>query len=175
MPFQPTQLTSEYIRGIVYNAVEKGVGFVATKRFESVANDGSVEFVLVLSDDATKDATLILVEITATGKAWVDTYKNSTITSNGTEMPIQNLKISSSTTSEMKAYYGGSYTPPSGKFMEYLIPGGTRVFSIGSAVAVGEVVLLKRGSNLHFKITNKSGTTADIGVKILWIESVLAV
>lgn len=102
-------------------------------------------------------------------QAWVDVYRNNTVSSSGTSVTPVNLNFGSSNTSVVNVEYGGSYVAGS-LVHSTVVPGGSQIRAVGSAVEVGESVVIPPGNDFLIKVTNKSASASDISIRVLWWE-----
>jgi len=112
---------------------------------------------------------LVGLLVSTSGAVWLDLYKNNTITSYGTSVATHNLNMASNNVAQFKVYHTPTATPGTLIF-QTVIPGGTSVRAIGAYAELGEYRIIPQDLDLLLILTNKSETTADIGVKVLWIE-----
>jgi len=103
-----------------------------------------------------------------TGQCHLDAYKDSTITSAGTEITPTNRVIGSTQTSAMHVEYGGTYAAGD-LITQRVIAGGSGNFATGGNVACATFKILE-GHLLHLKITNKSQSSEDISASFVWWE-----
>ena len=149
---------------------ELGYVFMIAHRFESIADNSSVELIFVNPSNSGKKAYIVSIELIAGGETLIDCYKNSTINANGTEITPINKKFGSNIESAMHVEYGGTYTP-SGSSMSFLITGGASHFTRMGGENEGLIAgIIEPGNNLHIKLTNKSGTTIKMGIRMVWYE-----
>ena len=159
--------TMTYPRFFIKILEEKG--FICSHRFEGVASDASVDMYVENPSGSGVYMYIIAVEIASYGQGWIDFYRNNSISTSGTRANIFPLFLGSAKTSKIYIEYGGTYTL--GDLAMYTItPGGRRSRAIGSLAEVGETLIIPPGQNMVIRFTNKSDTTVDVSIKIIWWE-----
>ena len=153
----------------LFGLILDGKVFSASHRFESVASDDSVSMYFENPQNSGKDAYIVAIEIVSTGKFWIDIYRGNTVTTHGTSVTPANLNLSSSNTPACKVEYGGTYTAGT-LAHQSVAPGGSHLRAIGSIVEVGESVVISPGDNLLIVATNKSASSEDMSIRIIWWE-----
>lgn len=157
------------VRQYILDVYREGSAFDASKRF-TLSPGASADVVVVNPSGSGVDLYLIDIEVTTTGTVYIDLYQDSTISSNGSEVPVLSKRVGSSKTPKGKVYHSGSYTPGQ-QVMETLGWGGVKNFASGGQVAVGVGIIIDEGHNLHIRITNPSNTdTITVSVRIIWYE-----
>lgn len=146
-----------------------GYGFSISHRFESVSSDSTAEVYFENPSGSGRDIYIIIVEVISTGQGWCDIYRDNTITSAGTSITPVNLNLGSSIASVANVEYGGTYTTGT-QVHSTTIPGGSGVRAIGSSAEVGESVILPEDSNILIRVTNKSSSSEDASIRIIWCE-----
>ena len=151
---------------------EEGYGFMASKRFENVADGDSIDVFFENPPGSNRKVTIVVIEVGALGQGHLDIYKNSTKTASGTIIEPQNLNLSSPT--EAKAYpeYGGTYTVGK-KIHETVVFGGKKLRIVGSASEIGERLIMPPGYNILVRVINKAGVVTDYSIEFKWFEDVL--
>ena len=112
---------------------------------------------------------IISIDIVAFAQAWVDIYRDNTITTNGTAITPINLNLGSTNTSPALVEYGGSYTIGQ-PVHSTVVPGGSLIRAVGGASEVGESVIIPETKNILVRVTNKSASASDISIRIIWWE-----
>ena len=149
--------------------VEKGYGFAASHRFESVTSGDYRDLLFENPSGSGVKAVIAEIEIVGLAQLYVDIYVNNTVTSHGTAIQPFNLNTGSPIASKMVIEYGGSYTLGD-LIYNMVVPGGNRGRAIGGSVAIGETVILVPGKNFVMRVTNSSAATTDFSVRALWWE-----
>ena len=136
------------------------------ERFLDVADDATITFKL---SAVTKDMHLVII-VDAEGKSHLDSYENTTFSTNGTEQTTFNRFIDNAPDATSKIYLTPTVTTIGDKRFSKLILGGTGPQSTGSTGGVFVESVLSKGYDLYLVITNKSGQAKDYGVTIEWYE-----
>jgi len=152
-----------------FKKVYDGYGFVVSHRFESVSSDAQVQVLLENPSGSGRTVYLVLIEVVSTGQGHVNVHVNNTVSTSGTSLTPQNLRIGSSITPVANVEYGGSYTVGD-TYQQTVLPGGSGVRAVGSIYGLGESVIIPEGNNILVTVTNKSSSSEDFSVKILWWE-----
>jgi len=105
-------------------AVKEGRAYDTSKRF-SIGAGGSLDIIIINPSDNTQEATIIEIEITATGTCFVDMYQDSEIVAQGTEVQAMPKIIGETPKNKVKIFYGGTYNPGT-RVHETIVPGGTK-------------------------------------------------
>lgn len=141
-------------------AVEYGKVWNTDHYSESVVDDGSTNVHIATGSD---DKIKLSFRIVTGGDAIIQLVETPTISSNGTELDSYNLnrvdEIASSTVIYSDATFSSGTT-----IEDQYIPGGVKQFSRG-----GELIhrfIPKKNSSYVLKVTNKSGGSTFIGVKV---------
>ena len=152
-----------------FHKIEQGYAFAASKRFEGVTSGASVEILFRNPSDSGRKAVVASIEIIGLAQLYADIYKDNTVTSDGTPIPVVNLNLSSSITNKMVVAYNGSYSLGTPVY-NMVVPGGSHIRAIGGAIQMGETVILPPGGNFILRITNKSASATDFSARVLWWE-----
>jgi len=145
-----------------------GFGFTASHRFEGVASNDAVNMYFENPADSGRTVYIVIVEVVSFGQLWIDIYRGVTA-SGGTSITPVNLNFASAVDSVAIVKYGVTFTD--GTLAHSTVcPGGSRVNAVGGAVEVGETVIIPPGYSFLVQATNKSGTSTDLSVRILWWE-----
>ena len=155
----------------LFKKIYDGYGFSISHRFENVASGDSVEIYFENPANSGRVVFIISIEITTFAQAWADVYRNNSVTSSGTTTTPVNLNFGSNIASVVSVEYGGTYSLGD-NVHNTVVPGGSRIRAIGSQSEVGEVVIIPEGKNFIVRVTNKSGSSSDISVRIIWWEEV---
>lgn len=149
--------------------VLKGVAFIVSHRFEGVAGGGTAELYFENPEGSGKTLHLIVVEVDATGQGYIDIYRDNTVSASGTSLTPVNLNHTKSTTSVVKAEYGGTYTP--NELIRNIVhPGGYGVRAVGNMSELGEEIIMPEGDNILVVFTNSTASDEDVSIEILWWE-----
>ena len=152
-----------------HEKVRQGKAFSVSRRYVSIDNNESVYMMFENPADSGVVACVAAVEVIPDGKSYVDIYRDFEVTAAGEEQTPVNERLSSGNTAKCKVYYGGEYSLGT-KAHETMAYGGTKNNAIGSLVEIGESVVIDPGYRLLFAITNKSGSTIDISIRVIWCE-----
>ena len=152
-----------------HQRVRAGRAFSVSRRYASVDNNESVYMMFENPSDSGVIACVAAVEVIPDGKSYVDIYREFEVTAEGELQQPVNERLSSDNTAKCKVYYGGEYSLGT-KAHETIAYGGTKNNAIGSLVEIGESVVIDPGYRALFAITNKSGSTIDISIRIIWCE-----
>lgn len=153
-----------------FHYILRGYGYIATKRFEGLADDSSVDVYIENPLGSGRLVYCVLVEISGFGNAYVDVYYGVSVTSSGNDLIA--MKMNKKGKDPIKIIeYGGTYDISGAeKVCETVLPGGTKKEAIGGAISFGEAVLVSENENYLIRITNKSGVANDFSVKSVWWE-----
>lgn len=152
-----------------FKKIFEGYGYSISHRFENISSGSSVDLYFENPSTSEKNVFIIAVEIVTFAQAWIDIYRNNSITASGTSITPLNLNMSSSNTSVSYIEYGGTYT--TGELaLNTVCPGGSRIRAVGGVSEVGESVIVNPGSNILVRVTNKSADSQDVSIRIIWWE-----
>jgi len=149
--------------------VRQGRAFSVSRRYASIDNNDAVYMMFENPSDSGVIACVAAVEVIPDGKSYVDIYRDFEVTSKGELQQPVNERLSSDNTAKCKVYYGGEYSVGA-KAHETMAYGGTKNNAIGSLVEIGESVIIDPGYKVLFAVTNKSGSTIDISIRVIWCE-----
>mgnify|MGYP000651507505 CR=1 FL=1 len=149
--------------------IYEGYGFSISHRFESVSSDASVDIYFENPSGSGRTVYIVMIEVVSFAQAHIDIYRNSTVTSSGTSITPVNLNFSSTITSVANVEYGGTYTLGT-LTLNTVCPGGRAIRAVGGASEVGETVIIPPGYNFLIRVTNKSTSSADLSIRIIWWE-----
>jgi hypothetical protein len=152
--------------------IYQGYGFSVSHRFESVASDASVDLYFENPSASGREVFIVAVEVVSFAQAWVDVYRGNTVVASGTSITPVNLNFEKAYGCVVSAEYGGTYTPGT-QVHETVCPGGSLVRAVGSAVEIGESVVIPEGFNLLVRATNKSASATDLSIRVIWWEESL--
>jgi len=156
----------------LYRAIEDGDAYSVSHRFTNVGSDNKVRVCLINPSASNIMVKVIAVEVTTFAQAWVDVYRDAEI-SGGLYLDPVNLNFDSNKFSGVTIMYGFSHML--GVLVHStVVPGGTRINAVGGFAEVGESVLIGPGHNLVIEVTNKSTTSSDISIRIIWFETRVA-
>jgi len=149
--------------------VHHGNFWGAYKRLEGVANDASVDFLIVTGSGKIPHTTIVVV---ATANAFLDWYPNPTITNDGTEITPLVMNPATTRTPETKVYFTPTVGAPGTVGPTVVIPGGARQTSVGGAARNGAEIQLAQSKKYLLRVTNKggAGVIAHIGLQMEWYE-----
>ena len=149
--------------------VKQGRAFSVSRRYVGVDNNDAVYMMFENPSDSGVIACVAAVEVIPDGKSYVDIYRDFEVTVEGELQQPGNERLSSDNTAKCKVFYGGEYSLGT-KAHETMAYGGTKNNAIGSLVEIGESVIIDPGYRLLFVITNKSGSTIDMSIRVIWCE-----
>jgi len=152
--------------------IEEGYGFMASKRFENLANGAFVDVFFENPPDSNRKVNIVVIEVGAFGQGHLDVFKNNTKVAGGTIIEPQNLNLGSPNEAKALLEHGGNYVAGK-KIHETVAFGGTKVRLVGSASEIGERLILPPSYNIIVRITNKAGTATDFSIEFKWFEDVL--
>jgi len=151
----------------------QGYAFTAGHRFENVASDSEVNVALRVPEGADREVFFILFELSSFAQAHIDLCFDA-YQSGGTEIKPVNLRRSMKDTISPVAevLYGVTYTPGEDR-IPMVHSGGSKKFAIGGLTELGGSAIMAPGYDAVLVITNKSGSSQDISVRLLWWEDEL--
>jgi len=149
--------------------IYEGYGYAASHRFEGVADDATGEIYLENPSGSGKEIFIVAIDVISTGQGWVDIYRDNTVIASGTAITPVNLNFEKAYASVASVEHSGTYTTGD-QVHGSVVPGGARVRAVGGAAEVGESVVVPEDYNFLIRVTNKSGSAADMSIRILWWE-----
>jgi len=150
--------------------IYEGYGYLASKRFEGVANDASFDVYAENPSGGGRRVYIVVAEVIGLGNAYIDIYSGVTVTTPGTSLTILKMRLGGEDPVGIFKY-GGSYDiTGTSKIHETILPGGTIGRAIGAAVGFGEAVQMAEADNFLIRVTNKSGGTTDFSFRAVWWE-----
>ena len=150
--------------------VYDGYKFMAGHRFTGVAADAEVNIVLIVPSGSNRRVFFLAFEVSSFAQAHIDVYFDVSF-SGGTALKTVNLRRSKEgpISPVAQVFHSVSYTPS-----EYKVPlvhsGGTKQFATGGLSELGGAAILDPGNNALIAITNKSTSSQDISIRIIWWE-----
>jgi len=143
--------------------------YVASHRYEGVANGSTVYMYVENPSNSDVTMNILALEVASTGSGRIDMYRDVTVLSQGSEVPILNLRFDRPTSPKTIIRHGGSYSfnTPS---HSTVLPGGTRVRILGSISEIGEKIKIPKGYNTLIAFTNVAGVDTDVSIRMLWKE-----
>ena len=153
----------------LFYKIYEGKAYSVSHRYEGVASDAYVDMYFENPSGSGKKVYVAIIEVVTFAQAWVDIYRNVSVTSEGTQLTPVNLNLGSNNQSVAKVMYGGTYsvgTPA----LNTVCPGGSLIRAIGGATEVGETAIIPEGKNILVRVTNKSGSASDLSIRIIWWE-----
>jgi len=147
----------------------EGQAFSVSHRFEAVGSDSSVSMYFENPSTSSRNVYVVAIEVVSTGQFWVDIYRENTISASGTQITPINLNFSSGNTSVVYVEYGGTYTLGT-SVHKTVAPGGSGIRALGGIVEVGESVVIPPNNNFVVVATNKSASSEDMSIRIIWWE-----
>jgi len=151
-----------------YKKVSDGYGFAISKRFDTFSGGSTITFFFQNPNGSGRIGNIIQVQIVGGGELYVDVYTNNSLTTGGTTLDVMNLRPSSTIQNSLVVEYGGTYSTGS-LIYNMVVPGGSKQFAVGGAVALGEAVILDPGENFVMDIINP-GTDCSASARIVWWE-----
>jgi hypothetical protein len=159
-----TQITNPRFFYKIY----QGYGFSVSHRFENVASGAEVNLYFENPAGSGMEVFIIVIDVISFAQTWIDVYRGVTA-SGGTAITPVNLNFEKAIASVATVKYG--VTSSGGTLVHSTVcPGGSRVQATGGAAEVGETVVVPPGYNLLIKVTNKSASSADLSIRIVWWE-----
>ena len=154
-----------------YKACE-GYGFAVGHRFAGVGSGSSVDIYFENPPGSGRKIYIVTITVTAFDQVWIDIYRGNTVTAHGTSLTPVNLNFEKNIPSVALVEYGGSYTLGN-LALDDLCPGGSKKEAVGGRAEVGETVIMPEGYNFLVRVTNKSASSTDIAIRILWWEETI--
>jgi len=152
--------------------IYEGYGFSISHRFEGVGADSSVDLYFENPSDSGRQVFVVVVEIVSLAQAWIDVYRENTVTVSGTALTPVNLNFEKTISSVVNVEYGGTYELGT-LTLNTICPGGSKKEAVGGNAEVGETVVIPPGFNFLVRVTNKSASATDLSIRILWWEEPL--
>lgn len=153
---------------IVHERVHDGEMFVASVRFEDVANGGS--FAMLIRTGG-KDVHMAIA-LQAGGEAFFDVYEGTSPTANGTQLTAFNAFRRHTNTALTTVYH----TPTVGggnegtAIFRGFAPGGSGPNAGGGSIRRNTEWIFKPATVYYILITNDSGQTHDYGLAVEFYE-----
>jgi len=144
-------------------------GFICSHRFEGVSDGSTIDLLIDNPSNSGVKVYIIAIEVVSYGQGWIDFYRDNTVQSSGTALPILPLYLGSNKQSKIHIEYGGTYNVGT-LAMNTATPGGRRSRAVGSLAEIGETLVIPPGQNMLVRFTNKAGTSVDVSIKVLWWE-----
>lgn len=152
--------------------IHEGFSYHATGRVASLANGASLEMLIVTGALCFPHINSALFSL-ADSPADIETYKDTTVSANGTEVPSWNRNLNSSNVAGCKLYSGPTITADGEQIHDRFIPdtGGTGINDVGTiSPNFGEEWILTPSSNFMIRLTNNSGGAIQLSFEMLWYE-----
>ena len=152
--------------------IHEGFSYHATGRVASLANGASIEALIVTGAFCYPHINSALFTL-ADSPADIATYKDTTVSANGTEIVSWNRNLNSSNTAGCKIYTGPTITADGEQIHDRFIPdnGGTGINDVGTiSPNFGEEWILTPSSNFLIRLTNNSGGAITVTFEMLWYE-----
>ena len=148
-----------------------GKAYITPHRIENLANGSSESIYFSNPSDSGKRIHIIAIIVSSLAQAFLDIYKNPSVTANGTQLTPVNLNLSVNTPSAVYIECGGTYDISSAdKIYEDVIPGGKKNKAVGVLAELGENIVLPAGTSFLITLTNNSGAASSYAVHIIHYE-----
>lgn len=162
---------AKYAKTHLYSGEEEGVSFGTSVRQVNVADDGTLNMLLLNPSDSDKALCWLVLETASEGKTYLDLYGDVVTNATGTAALKINKHAGSSTATVARVEYNGSYIFTSANLMhETVIPGGTGPHSLGGGTVDAEIAIGDPGHNVLVQLTNKGGAAKDMSLRIVWMD-----
>ncbi len=151
----------------------EGYKFTTGYRFEDIATDAEVNIILRVPAGSGRMVFFIAFEVSSFAQAHIDIYFDVNH-SGGNLLEILNLRRDKQgvVNSVAEVLHSVSYTPS-----EHHIPlvhsGGTKQFAVGGLSELSGGAILASGNNILIVVTNKSASSQDISLRLVWWEDIL--
>jgi len=156
-----------------FKKIYDGYGFSISHRFENIGADAAVEVYFENPSASGKTAFIVAIECGSFGQAYIDLYRDVSVTSSGTSLTPVNLNQGSTNTSVVDVEYGGTYDISGAELVHNtVLPGGSKVRAIGDLAEVGESVVIPEEYSFLVRLINKSAAATDMSMRIIWWEEV---
>ena len=157
----------------IFMKTYQGYAFTAGHRFENVASDSEVNAALRVPEDAGREVFFIVVEVSTLAQAYIDLCFDA-YQSGGTELKPVNLKRSmkDQISPVAEALHSVTYTPGEDR-LPLVHSGGSKQFAVGGLTELGGSAILAPGCDAVVAVTNKSASSQDISIRLLWWEDEL--
>lgn len=152
--------------------IDAGIKYITSVRTAGVTDDGSVDIWMEDPDGSSEES---FVAVTWSPGASAEARISSNVTEDGagSTPSILNAKIGEPNTPSNNLTTGAGYTI-NGSTVSFNIPGGTVTGGSGgggSANAAGpSTFLLEPGDTILFRLFNRSGGNANMGISLSWFE-----
>ena len=146
--------------------VHKGDMYMVGHRFEDVADDASVTFLITIGADKEAHAKIAIL---ATGACRIDFYEGLTYTG-GSAVTVLNNNRGSSNNPDTTCKQGGTISNTVTTLPPGLVPGATKKGQGGGSARENAEIILTVSGNYGLDMTNKSGGATDILVFVEFYE-----
>jgi len=152
-----------------FKEIFNGNAYSVSHRFPGVASGASVDLYFENPSGSGVTVYIIVIEVISFAQAWIDIYHGNTVSSSGTQLTPVNLNLGSNNTSRVRVEYDGTYSPGT-LAVNTVCPGGSLIRAVGGVVEVGETIIIPENNNILVRVTNQSGSAADLSIRIIWWE-----
>jgi len=140
--------------------------YSVTNLFESVSDTDS-SLLRIKTGSAPLKA---LISVSSGGQALIEVEEGATFSSDGTDVSIYKRNENNDITPSMDAWYNPTVDTSGTSVADDFIPGGGRGASKIGGKAMGDTLIWSKDTEQLVKVTNTSGSEADIFVKVLMSE-----
>jgi len=152
-----------------FKKIVDGYAYSVSHRSEAVGSGSSVDIFFENPSGSGRRVFIIMIEVVSFAQAWIDIYRNNTVSASGTSITPVNLNFENGYASVVNVEYGGTYT--TGTLVHSTVcPGGSAIRAVGGTAEVGESVVIPEGFNFLIRATNQSTSDADMSIRMLWWE-----
>lgn len=150
--------------------IKEGKAFEVSYRKTGLATDEYLDIYMENPSGSGKTVHIVAVNVRTMAQGHIDLYKGNSGVSGGTTLTPSNLNQKSSNTSSMIVKADPSITTLGTLVRPDVSPGGSSVRAVGSLAEVGEERIIPEDYNILVRATNKSTSSSDIAVSIIWWE-----
>lgn len=146
--------------------LNSGKSYGVSHIFTGVLNGASGDLLISAPADFNLS---IRFEFDAGGNAESLVFEEPTVSANGTEITPRNRNRTFPDASGVQVFHSPTVTDPGLELLDTFVPGGT-----GGNAAGGDdstrVFVLAAGKSYLVRLTNRSGTTGDLSISVIWSE-----
>jgi len=161
---------AQVLGDIEYRMLVLGKSFTVKDRYEGVSDGSSVYY--VIANEGSKNGWIINVDVTASGKSYINIYFFPELSDKGTLLPIvkHNMLLATYEETSVKVYRDPTITSTGTLGLKDMISGGIGKRAMGSMQNIGFSSLMPPGTVLLIEVVNESGATADVVFEVNWWE-----
>lgn len=152
---------------VPHNRVHVGDMYSVSHLFADVASAANADILVKVGSNKELH---FMFSVGAGAEATIYFYESPTITDNGTEIVIYNMKRDSSNTSDANVYYAPTVGAVGTQICVGLAPGATKPNDVGGNIRHDTEWDLEEDTDYLIRVTNNGAGAENIAIQLEWYE-----